>query len=242
MVVIKAIAHRDTAELAHHLNDQRPHPPRNFVPELIEGAQVKPCTGWMNLTKPPANGWWADRQSCHCPPCYFYNLTDQINSGILPFAVAVPLAQLINVGLIRLNFRHAKHSNVFTVEDRDYALSLHRDICYGINSGQLPLQLLEILLVASRKAVLKPLDPQDPEYRHKEFEMCLKRAIRRCKEDRGSGESYADEDEQTQEGARQDDDDDQDSGAWASEEADSETVEDDNSDKETAILWTAPSK
>ncbi|CAD0112988.1 unnamed protein product [Aureobasidium uvarum] len=236
MVVIKAIAHRNTAELASHLHDQRPHPPRNFVPELVEGAQVKPCTGWMNLTKPPPDGWWADRQSCQCPPCYFYKLTDQINSGILPFAVAVPLAQLINVGLIRLNFRHAEHTCIFTAEDKDYALSLHRDVCYGINSGQSPLQLLEILLVASRKAVLKPLDPQDPEYHHKEFEMCLKRAVRRCKEDISNGQGHAEDEEQTQEGAHQDDDDDdQNSGALTSDGAECENVEHDDADKETYV-------
>jgi hypothetical protein len=231
MVIIKAIAHRDTADLANYLHDQRPHPSRTFIPDLIQGAQVKPCTGWLNLTKPPPNGWWADRQTCQCPPCYFYNLTDQINSGHLPFSVAVPLAQLINVGLIRLNFRHAEHNNVFTVEDRDYALSLHRDICYGTNSGQLPLQLLEILLVASRKAVLKPLDSQDPEYQHKEFELYLKRAIRKCKEDQSNGYNHADDEQQTQAGADQDDDNNE-SGSLSSDEAE-EGAHDDHSDKET---------
>ncbi|KAH0386772.1 hypothetical protein KCU92_g2232, partial [Aureobasidium melanogenum] len=237
MVVIKAIAHRDTAELAHYLNDQRPHPPRTFVPELIEGAPVKPCTGWMNLPKPPQNGWWADRQSCQCPPCYFYTLTDQINSGVLPFAVAVPLAQLINVGLIRLNFRHPEHANVFTAEDRDYALSLHREICYGINSGQFPLQLLEILLIASRKAVLKPLNQEDPEYHHKEFELYLKRAIQKFKEDQSNGKDCLGDEEQTQEGAHAEDE--HDSGVWSSDAAEHTSDKDDDSDKETAFLWTA---
>ncbi|KAH0275935.1 hypothetical protein KCU74_g6245, partial [Aureobasidium melanogenum] len=231
MVDIKAIAHKDTAQLAPYLNDQRPHSPRTFVPELIEGAQAKPCTGWMNLPKPPQNGWWADRQSCKCPPCYFYNLTDQINSGALPFAVAVPLAQLINVGLIRLNFRHAEHANVFTAEDKDYALSLHRDICYGINSGQLPLQLLEILLTASRKAVLKPLNQEDPEYHHKEFELYLKRAIQRCKEDQSNGKNCPDDEEQTQEGAHAEEE--RNPGVWSSEAAESASDKADDSDKET---------
>ncbi|KAK6003966.1 hypothetical protein QM012_008816 [Aureobasidium pullulans] len=238
MVIIKAIVHRNTAELAQYLNDQRPHPPRTLVPELIEGAQVKPYTGWMNLAKPPKNGWWADRQSCQCPPCYYYNLTDQINSGALPFAVAVPLAQLINVGLIRLNFRHPEHANVFTAEDRDYALSLHRDICYGINSGQFPLQLLEILLTASRKAVLKPLNQEDPEYHHKEFELYLKRAIQRCKEDQSNGKDCMD-DGQTKEGAHADEE--HDSGViWSSDAAEHASIKDDDSDKETTFLWTAP--
>ncbi|KAG9569950.1 hypothetical protein KCU61_g5461, partial [Aureobasidium melanogenum] len=231
MVVIKAFTHRDTAELVQCLNEQRPHPPRTFVPELIEGAQVKPCTGWMNLQKPPQNGWWADRQSCQCPPCYFYTLLDQINSGALPFAVAVPLAQLINVGLIRLNFRHPEHANVFTAEDRDYALSLHRDICYGINSGQFPLQLLEILLIASRKAVLKPLNQEDPEYHHKEFELYLKRAIQRCKEDRSNGKDCLDDAEQTQEGAHADEE--NDPSVWLSDVAEHPSVKDGDSGKET---------
>ncbi|KAG9663162.1 hypothetical protein KCU64_g1500, partial [Aureobasidium melanogenum] len=237
MVVIKAFTHRDTAELVQCLNEQRPHPPRTFVPELIEGAQVKPCTGWMNLQKPPQNGWWADRQSCQCPPCYFYTLLDQINSGALPFAVAVPLAQLINVGLIRLNFRHPEHANVFTAEDRDYALSLHRDICYSINSGQFPLQLLEILLIASRKAVLKPLNQEDPEYHHKEFELYLKRAIQRCKEDRSNGKDCLDDAEQTQEGAHADEE--NDPSVWLSDVAEHPSVKDSDSGKETAFLWTA---
>lgn len=230
MVVIKAIAHRDTADLAHYLSNQ-PQPPRTFVPDLIQGAQVRPCTGWLNLTKPPANGWWADRQTCQCPPCYFYNLTNQINSGTLPFSVAVPLAQLINVGLIRLNFRHAEHNDVFTAEDRDYALSLHRDICYGINSGQLPLQLLEILLVASKKAVLKPLNAQEPEYQHKEFEMYLKRAIRKCKESQSDDQDEEDDDEQAQEGAHQDDD--NDSSPASSDEVEDGKAHNDRSDTET---------
>lgn len=234
MVIIRAIAHRDTADLAHYLSNHQPHPPHTFIPDLIQGAQVKPCTGWPNLTKPPTNGWWADRQSCQCPPCYFYSLTDQINSGALPFSVAVPLAQLINVGLIRLNFRHADHNDVFTAEDRDYALSLHRDICYGINSGQLPLRLLEILLVASRKAVLKPLDAQEPEYQHKEFELYLKRAIRKCKEDQISGQSEEDDDEQAQEGAHQEDDDeDSDLSPSSSVEVENRGAHDDRSDTET---------
>jgi hypothetical protein len=200
MVVIHAIQHRDTAELAQYLNDQRPHPPRTFIPDLIQGAQVKPCTGWQDLQKPPPEGgWWANRQNCHCPPCYYYHLINQINTSKLPFPVAVPLAQLINVGLIRLNFNHSGHATVFTATDKDYALSLHRDICYGINSGQFPLQLLEILLVASRKAVLKPLDPEDPEYHHKEFEVYLKRAIQRCKIEDGGQEDGI---EQAQEGAK----------------------------------------
>ncbi|THW78747.1 hypothetical protein D6D19_01677 [Aureobasidium pullulans] len=199
MVTIEAVVHKNTADLAQYLNDQRPHPPRNFVPDLIEGAQVKPCTGWMDLAKPPQNGWWADRQTCQCPPCYYYHLTDQVNNGSLPFSVAVPLAQLINVGLIRLNFRHPQHENVFTAEDKDYARSLHRDICYGINSGQLPLQLMEILLIASRKAVLKSLTTEDLEYHHKEFEMYLKRAIQKLQagaqaEDEESAESVSNED------------------------------------------------
>lgn len=231
MVVIKAIAHRDTAELAIYLNDQRPHPPRTFVLDLIEGAQVKPCTGWINLTKPPQNGWWADRQACECPPCYYYTLTDQINTGGLPFAVAVPLAQLINVGLIRLNFRHSEHANVFTAEDRDYALSLHRDICYGINSSQLPLQLLEILLTASRKAVLKPLDSENPEYHHKEFELYLKRAIQKCKEDQSNDNGCLDDEEQTQEGARADEE--YDSRVWSSDAAEYTSTKEDDSDRET---------
>lgn len=231
MVVIKTTAHKDTAQLAPYLNDQRPHPPRTFVPELIEGAQAKPCTGWMNLPKPPQNAWWADRQPCQCPPCYLYNLTDQINSGALPFAVAVPLAQLINVGLIRLNFRHAEHANVFTAEDKDYALSLHRDICYGINSGKFPLQLLEILLTASRKAVLKPLSHEDPEYNHKEFEMCLKRAIQRCKEDQSNGEACQDDGEQTQAGAHAEEE--PDAGVWSPDAAETLSDKNDDSDKET---------
>lgn len=230
MVVIKAIAHRDTADLANYISNHQSHPPRTFVPDLVQGAQVKPCTGWINLTKPPANGWWADRQSCQCPPCYFYHLTDQINSGTLPFSVAVPLAQLINVGLIRLNFRHAEHNNVFTPEDRDYALSLHRDIYYGINSGQLPLQLLEILLVASRKAVLKPLSEQEPEYQHKEFELYLKRAIRKCKESQSDGQDE-ENDDQAQEGAHEDDD--KDSGSLSSDEIEDERAHNDRSDAET---------
>ncbi|KAI5205614.1 hypothetical protein AUEXF2481DRAFT_26166 [Aureobasidium subglaciale EXF-2481] len=126
-----------------------------------------------------------------------------INRGTLPFAVAVPLAQLINVGLIRLNSRHPGHNNVFTAEDKDYALSLHRDICYGINSGKLPLQLLEILLLASHKAVLKPLDQSDPEYRHKEFEVYLKRAIRKCK-DQSDEQEDGDDDDQAEAGAEDD--------------------------------------
>ncbi|KAG9949031.1 hypothetical protein KCU85_g4525, partial [Aureobasidium melanogenum] len=214
MVVIKAIAHKDSAQLAPCLNDQRPHPSRTFVPELIEGAQAKPCTGWMNLQKPPQNG-----------------------CGALPFAVAVPLAQLINVGLIRLNFRHAEHANVFTAEDKDYALSLHRDICYGINSGQLPLQLLEILLTASRKAVLKPLNQEDPEYHHKEFELYLKRAIQRCKEDQSNGKNCPDDEEQTQEGAHAEEE--HNPGVWSSEAAESASDKDDDSAKETPFLWTA---
>lgn len=232
MVVIKAIAHRDNADLANYISNHQPHPPRTFIPDLIQGAQTKPCTGWINLTKPPANGWWADRQSCQCPPCYLYSLTDQINSGALPFSVAVPLAQLINVGLIRLNFRHAEHNNVFTAEDRDYALSLHRDICYGINSGQLPLKLLEILLVASRKAVLKPLNEHEPEYQHKEFELYLKRAIRKCKESQSDDQDEEDDDEQAQEGAHEDDDD-NDTDVLSSDEAKDGEAHHDPSDTET---------
>jgi hypothetical protein len=159
MVIIQAIRRIDTTNPAKHLNNQTSHPPtRSFIPSLVQGAQLLPYTGWTNLSKPPPHGWWADRQLCTCPPCYFYTLTSAINNGTFPIAVTVPLAQLINVGLLRLNFRHAEHNNTFTAEEKDYALSLYRDICYGVNSGQLPLQLLEIMLVASRKAVLKPLD------------------------------------------------------------------------------------
>ncbi|KAI5236375.1 hypothetical protein E4T43_08661 [Aureobasidium subglaciale] len=233
MVTINAFVHKDTAELVQYLNDQRPHLPRNFVPDLVEGTDFDPCTGWKNLTKPPENGWWANRQSCQCPPCYFFDLKSQINRGTLPFAVAVPLAQLINVGLIRLNFRHPGHNNVFTAEDKDYALSLHRDVCYGINSGKLPLQLLEILLLASRKAVLKPLDQSDPEYQHKEFEVYLKRAIRKCKD---QGDEQEDEDVDDQAGAGAEDDNNHCSVACYPI---CESLVDDLV-KETANLWTAP--
>jgi hypothetical protein len=233
MVIIQAIEHRDTLDLAQHLNNHLPHRPRTFIPDLIQGAHVLPYTPWPNLQKPPPQGWWADRQYCTCPPCYFSTLTTSINNGSLPFAVAVPLAQLINVGLLRLNFRHADHNNIFTAEDREYALSLYRDICYGINSGQLPLQLLEILLVASRKAVLKPLDVERPEYQHREFEMCLKRAIAKCKEE-GSEEQSCEDDEQTHGGAQQEDD--GDSGSLSSDGIEHGT-HDDHLDKETYLFF-----
>ncbi|KEQ82142.1 hypothetical protein M438DRAFT_322881 [Aureobasidium pullulans EXF-150] len=234
MVTIEAVVHKNTADLAQYLNDQRPHPPRNFVPDLIEGAQVKPCTGWMDLGKPPQNGWWADRQTCQCPPCYYYHLTDQVNNGSLPFSVAVPLAQLINVGLIRLNFRHPQHENVFTAEDKDYARSLHRDICYGINSGQLPLQLMEILLIASRKAVLKSLTAEDPEYHHKEFEMYLKRAIQKYKDEgKGPGLDLEDNTEQAQAGAQAED---EESAEFVSDEDNG--IEKADMDHEVPHLWT----
>jgi hypothetical protein len=232
MVIIQAIRRIDTTNPAKHLNNQTSHPPtRSFIPSLVQGAQLLPYTGWTNLSKPPPHGWWADRQLCTCPPCYFYTLTSAINNGTFPIAVTVPLAQLINVGLLRLNFRHAEHNNTFTAEEKDYALSLYRDICYGVNSGQLPLQLLEIMLVASRKAVLKPLDVGEPEYNHKEFEMCLKRAIARCKEEQRNGEGDVDDEEQMKEGAHQDDDDD--AGSVSSDEVEQEEAEDDHSDKET---------
>jgi hypothetical protein len=234
MATTQAIAHRTTADPSQHLNNQTPHAPtRTFIPSLIQGAQAHPYTPWTNLPKPPPHGWWADRQLCTCPPCYFYTLTSNINNGSLPIAVAIPLAQLINVGLLRLNFRHAEHNNIFNAEDKDYALSLYRDICYRVSSGQLPLQLLEILLVASRKAVLKPLDAEQPEYYHKEFEMCLKRAITTCKEEQRNGHGDVDDEEQTMEGAHQDDD--EDSGALFSEEAEHEETGNDHSDKETWV-------
>lgn len=81
-------------------------------------------------------------------------------------------------------------------------MSLHRDICYGINSGQ----LLEILLIASRKAVLKPLTAEDPEYHHKEFEMYLKRAIQKYKDEgKGLGLDLEDDTEQAEAGAQAED-------------------------------------
>lgn len=169
-----AISYLSTAELAAYLNSQRPSPPRTFIPSLISGSQTTPYVPWPSLPKPPPEGWWANRQSCSCPPCYYNTLVHRINSNSLPFPVAVPLAQLINTGLIRLNFKHQDHNNVFTAEDKEYAVAIYRDICFGIHSGQLPLQLLEILLVASRKAVLKPLEG---EWDHREFELYLKRAI-----------------------------------------------------------------
>ncbi|KAI4848911.1 hypothetical protein E4T44_03661 [Aureobasidium sp. EXF-8845] len=233
MVIIQAIAHRDTLDLAQQLNHQRMPPSRTFIPDLIQGAQALPYTPWPNFSKPPPQGWWADRQDCTCPPCYFNTLTSSIANNTLPFSVAVPLAQLINVGLLRLNFRHAHHNNIITVEDREYALSLQRDICYGINSGQLPLQLLEILLVASRKAVLKPLDAERPEYQHKEFEMCLKRAIAKCKQEGSGEESCVDDEEQTHGGAQQDDD--EESGSSSSDENEHEQTHNGQSDKETQI-------
>ena len=189
---------KDTAELAQYLNEHKPRPPRNFVPELVSGSQVKPSIPWPDLKMPPSDGWWADRQNCECPPCYYYSITEQINGGKLPFTVTVPLARLINVGLIRLNFKHEDHHNHFTTEDKAYALSAYRDICWGIHSEQMPLQLLEILLMASRKAVLKPLTFDDPEYDRKELEVYLKRAIKKLK-DAEHDESGS---EQTDEGAR----------------------------------------
>jgi hypothetical protein len=195
MVIIQAIAHKNTLDLAQQLTNHLPHRPRTLIPDLIQGAQVLPYTPWPNLPKPPPQGWWADRQHCTCPPCYFNTLTTSIANNTIPFSVAVPLAQLINVGLIRLNFSHANHNNIFTAEDREYAVSLYRDICYGINSGQLSLQLLAILLTASRKAVLKPLDAERPEFEHREFEMCLKRAIAKCKKERSESEDNVDDEE-----------------------------------------------
>jgi hypothetical protein len=233
MVIIQAIAHRDTLDLAQQLNNNLPHRPRTFIPDLIQGAQVLPYTPWPNLPKPPPQGWWADRQHCTCPPCYFNILTASIANNTFPFSVAVPLAQLINVGLIRLNYRHADHNNTFTAEDREYAVSLYRDICYGVNSGQLPLQLLEILLVASRKAVLKPLDAERPEYQHKEFEMCLKRAIIKCKEEGSSEEGCVDDEEQTHGGAQQDED--EESGSLSSDENEHEQMHNGQSDKEKQV-------
>jgi hypothetical protein len=130
MVTIQAIAHRTTTDPSQHLNNQTLHPStRSFIPSLIQGSQARPYTSWPNLPKPPSQGWWASRQTCTCPPCYFYTLTTNINNGSLPLTVAVPLAQLINVGLLRLNFRHAEHNNTFTVEEIDYVLSLYRDVC-----------------------------------------------------------------------------------------------------------------
>lgn len=203
MPTIKVMAHQTTAELAQYLNEQRPRPPRNFVPELVSGSQVKPSIPWPDLEMPPSNGWWADRQNCECPPCYYYSITEQINGGKLPFTVSVPLARLINVGLIRLNFKHEDHRNEFSTEDRVYALSAYRDICWGIHSGQMPLQLLEILLMASRKAVLKPLSSDDPEYDRKELEVYLKRAIEKLKDaEHDESESEQTESEQTAEGAQ----------------------------------------
>jgi hypothetical protein len=234
MATLQAIAHRTTTDPSQHPHNQPSHPPtRTFIPSLIQGAQALPYTPWTNLPKPPPHGWWAGRQACTCPPCYFYTLTTNLNNGTFPLSVAVPLAQLINVGLLRLNFRHAGHNNTFNAEDKDYALSLYRDICYGVNSDQLPLQLLEILLVASKKAVLKPLDVGEPEYNHKEFEMCLKRAIARCKEEQRNSQGDGDDEEQTKEGAHQDDD--EDAGALFSDEAEQEEVEDEISDKETWV-------
>jgi hypothetical protein len=235
MVINQAIAHRPITEPSQHPNNQTTHSsPRAFIPSLIQGAQALPYTPWTNLPKPPPHGWWADRQHCTCPPCYFHTLTTNINNGTLPLSVAVPLAQLINVGLLRLNFRHAEHNNTFNAEDKDYALSLYRDICYRVNSDQLPLRLLEILLVASRKAALKPLDAREPEYQHKEFEMCLKRAFARCKEEQRNGQGDGNDEEQTKEGAHQDDD--EDSGALSSDEVEQNEAEDDHSDKETWVF------
>lgn len=235
MVIIQAITHRDTLDLAQQLNNNLPHRPRTFIPDLIQGAQALPYTPWPHLSKPPPQGWWADRQHCTCPPCYFNTLTTSIANNAFPFSVAVPLAQLINVGLLRLNYRHADHNNTFTAEDREYALSLYRDICYGINSGQLPLQLLEILLVASRKAVLKPLDAERPEFQHKELEMCLKRAIAKCKEEGSGEEGCVDDEEQIHGGAQQDDDEESGSSSSGENEHEHEQTHNVQSDKETQV-------
>jgi hypothetical protein len=94
---------------------------------------------------------------------------------------------------------------------------------------------LEILLVASRKAVLKPLDADRPEFQHREFEMCLKRAIVKCKEEGSGEEGCVDDEEQIHGGAQQDDDEESGSSSSGENEHEHEQTHNVQSDKETQV-------